>query len=396
MFPRVESVLRVSYATLDQLVVAYSTDLSKGGMFLTGGDPLPVGSPLRLEVELPGRGGELTINCRVVYVRDRESSDRTGKPMGMGIQFLDLREADLARIGRLIADQGLGSVDSSRPPRAKPLKVLVVDDDHLAREQAAKPFRDRGDSVESAADGVAALAACLREPPDVIVSDVQMPRMDGWQLVRIVRSRPELAEVPLLFLTGIRDEDDRLKGYQLGVDDFVPKPSRPEELLARVDRVVTRVKRPPSDSQTMLRGDIEYVPLASVLSLLELEKKTGILRIVSGAVAKLQISRGAMVRAELEHESDGRTSREIFDDVLDWKTGQFEFTACEVTCDDEIRKSLTSLLLDHACANDEAERFDLDRDDLALDDPEPEPSQNRTVYEETVDPDELDWDPSTP
>ena len=393
MFPRVESVMRVSYATLDQLVVAYSTDLSKGGMFLTGGEILPVGSAMRLELELPGRGGELSINCRVVYVRDEATASRTGKPVGMGIQFLDLREADLARIGRFIADHGVGAVDSSRPLRAKPLKVLVVDDDHVAREEAARPFRDRGDEVESASDGVAALAACLRQPPDVILSDVQMPRMDGWQLVRIVRSRRELAEVPLLFLTGMRGEDDRLKDYQLGVDDFVAKPSRPEELLARVDRVVTRVRRPPSESQTMLRGDIEHVPLASVLSLLELEKKTGILRLVSSSVARFHIVRGALVKVDFEAEPDLRTSRAVLDQVLDWKTGQFEFTVCEVTCENEIRKSLTSILLDHACANDEAER-DIDLSETEPGESEPEPRS--TPYEEPVDPDELDWDPSTP
>src|SRR5579859_3190130 len=66
---------------------------------------------------------------------------------------------------------------SSRAPRERPLSILVVDDDHSSREAAAKPFRDRGDSVRTASDGVDALAACLRDPPDVILSDVQMPRM---------------------------------------------------------------------------------------------------------------------------------------------------------------------------------------------------------------------------
>jgi two-component system OmpR family response regulator len=213
--------------------------------------------------------------------------------------------------------------------------------------------------------------------------------MDGWQLVRIVRSRRELADVPLLFLTGMRGEDDRLKGYQLGVDDFVAKPSRPEELLARVDRVVTRVKRPPTESQTMLRGDIEHVPLASVLSLLELEKKTGILRVMSTSVARLHIAQGSMVRVDLEGDLESRPSREVLKEVLDWSTGQFEFTVCEVTCEDEIRKSLTSLLLDLACANDEAHRSDLELH-------EAESGEKRTAYEEPIDPDELDWDPSTP
>src|SRR4249920_1443377 len=64
--PRVEGVFRVRYATLDQLVVAYSADLSKGGMFLASDQFLPVNSTIRVVLELPGHGGELSISCRVV------------------------------------------------------------------------------------------------------------------------------------------------------------------------------------------------------------------------------------------------------------------------------------------------------------------------------------------
>src|SRR5207302_9873488 len=133
---------------------------------------------------------------------------KTGKPAGMGIQFLDLDEQALTRIGQFIAEQSVTAESDPASRRGKPLKVLVVDDDHSSREAAAKPFRDRGDDVRTASDGVDALAACLKDPPDVILSDVQMPRMDGWQLVRIVRSRAELAQVAMLFLTRLRGEDE--------------------------------------------------------------------------------------------------------------------------------------------------------------------------------------------
>ena len=90
----------------------------------------------------------------------------------------------------------------------------------------------------------------------------------------------------------------------------------------------------------MLRGDIEYVPLASVLSLLELEKKTGILRVVSSSVAKFHIARGTTVRVELKDTNPtGRTSRAILDEVLDWTTGQFEFAASKVTCEDKMPRA---------------------------------------------------------
>ena len=356
--PRVESVFRARYATLDQLVVGYSADLSKGGMFLASDQFLPVNSTLTLKLELPSRGGELSVTCRVVYTRDKATADKTGKPAGMGVQFLDLDEQALTRIGQFIAEKSVAADADPQSSRGKPLSILVVDDDHSSREAAAKPFRERGDQVRTASDGVDALAACLKSPPDVILSDVQMPRMDGWQLARVVRSRPQLAQVPMLFLTRLRGEDERLKGYQLGIDDFVPKPSRPEELIARVDRVVRRIKRPsPAHAQKMLRGDLEQVSLASVLSFLELEKKTGILSVMSDQSAKIHIEEGRLLKVE----PDGgppvdATSRQLLYKMLDWRRGHFEFVVSKVACEDEVHASLTSILLDHARVSDEAAR----------------------------------------
>src|SRR3954467_10109109 len=77
--PRVEGVFRVRYAKLDQLVVAYSADLSKGGVFLASEPFLPIHSTIRLVLELPGQGSELSISCRVVYLRDKITAERTGK-----------------------------------------------------------------------------------------------------------------------------------------------------------------------------------------------------------------------------------------------------------------------------------------------------------------------------
>jgi two-component system OmpR family response regulator len=331
-------------------------------MFLATDRVLQVGSTIRLELELPNLGGERVVRCRVVYVRDRQAAERSGKPEGMGLQFLDLDEEALSQIGRFIAEKSVEALESASEQRRASLSVLVVDDDHASREAAAKPFRDRGDVVRTASDGVDALAACLADPPDVILSDVQMPRMDGWQLVRIIRARSALVRVPMLFLTRLRGEDERLKGYQLGVDDFVPKPSRPEELLARVDRVVARTRQPmrtpaAEKTQKTLRGDLEQVSMASVLSFLELERKTGILSLAQdGRNAAVHIEQGQPRQAFLDGAKPEQSARQRLTQLLDWDHGQFEFAQAAVACADEIRSSLTSLLLDHARENDEEAR----------------------------------------
>jgi CheY-like chemotaxis protein len=191
--------------------------------------------------------------------------------------------------------------------RDKPLSVLVVDDDHSSREAAAKPFRDRGDHVRTASDGVDALAACLKAPPDVILSDVQMPRMDGWQLVRIVRSRPQLAQVPMLFLTRLRGEDERLKGYQLGVDDFVPKPSRPRGARGprRPGRAASSALHRPGPK--MLRGDLEQV--SSLPSLVPRAGGRRIPSVMSDQTRGFWHRGGQPLKVEIDGPLPGGTSR---------------------------------------------------------------------------------------
>jgi Tfp pilus assembly protein PilZ len=101
--PRVEGVFRVRYATLDQLVVAYSADLSKGGMFLASDQFLPVNSTIRLVLELPGQGGELAVSCRVVYLRDKITAENRvsgGSPFSENVRHTPSHAAPAASRSR--------------------------------------------------------------------------------------------------------------------------------------------------------------------------------------------------------------------------------------------------------------------------------------------------------
>ena len=357
--PRVEATFRVSYANVDQLLVAYSADLSKGGMFLQSEQFLPVNAVIRINLELGEGSAEIPIICRVVYVRDAASARAVGKPAGMGIEFLDMTAECLGLIEAYIAER-IGEVEHP-PPVALPkrrLSIMIVDDDHGCRTLAAQPFRTRGDYVRVAPDGFEALAQCLKETPDVIVSDVHMPRLDGWQLLRMCRARPTLSSVPFLLLTTLGGEQERLKGYQLGVDDYVSKPFRGKELQARVDRVVERVQRAShalAEKKT-LRGDLASVALPAVLGFLELERKTGTLFVIGPRQAHLFIRDGKLLRVEVDGVVADATSIEVVYDVLGWRSGQFEFATQEVGGDDLYETTITALLLDHARFSDENDR----------------------------------------
>jgi DNA-binding response OmpR family regulator len=326
-------------------------------MFLATDAFLPLNAVIRLEIDLPEDGGRIPVTCRVVFVRDKSAANTSGKPAGMGIQFLDLADESLGRLAQFLSDRSITATERE-PERVRALDLLVVEDDRSSAERLARSFRLRGDRVRIAQDGLHALAECLKRPPDAVISDVQMPRMDGWQLIRILRSRPSLSSVPVLFLTQLWSEEERLRGYKLGVDDFIPKPSAPDEVMVRVDRAVDRAQRPgPTLAQRKtLRGDLEQVSLASLLSFLELEKKTGVLLLVGTESARIYVEAGRPLKIELDGPAAPRDQRQSMNLVLDWTAGQFEFGAQDVACADELRTSLTSLLLEHARLRDEARR----------------------------------------
>jgi two-component system, OmpR family, response regulator len=358
--PRVAGTFRVKYETLDQLVVAFTADLSKGGMFLETGELCAVDELLRVILELPGGSGEIPVTGRVAHVRDADAAAITQKPCGMGIEFLDLTEDCLALIESYIQERFAGVFQA--PPAVVPmrrLRLLVVDDDEAIRLLVSAPFKKRGDTVRTAVDGFEAFAMCLGEQPDAIICDVNMPRMDGWQFLRLLRSRPQLAPIPLLFLTALANDEDRLRGYQLGVDDYLEKPYRSKELQARVDRMVARAAEAPRRAEgeaTMLRGDLSQVSMASLLSFLQMEQKSGELRIVAEGTARLFVRDGRALRVALDDELMPESPVAALYRVLDWTSGTFEFIAGEIAGEDEIQSTLTALLLEHARLSDEKKR----------------------------------------
>lgn len=125
--------------------------------------------------------------------------------------------------------------------------VLIVDDDPHIRELLAFALQKAGLATREAGDGEAALADIAERTPDLIVLDINMPRMDGLETCRRLR---RLGDIPILFLSSRDDEIDRILGMELGADDYVTKPFSPREVVARVAAILRRVaQRPPAPTQ---------------------------------------------------------------------------------------------------------------------------------------------------
>ena len=134
------------------------------------------------------------------------------------------------------------------------LKVLVVDDESRMRKLVRDFLVKQNFEVLEAGDGEAALDVFYRKKNiALIILDVMMPRMDGWQVCREIR---QTSEVPIIMLTARSDERDELQGFELGVDEYISKPFSPKILVARVSAILRRTRG--TDSQEKLgAGGIE-------------------------------------------------------------------------------------------------------------------------------------------
>jgi two-component system OmpR family response regulator len=130
-------------------------------------------------------------------------------------------------------------------------KVLIVDDDPHIRELARVFLQDEGFDIYEAVDGVEALAQLETVSVDMVILDIMMPNMDGWELCRQLRA---YYDFPLLMLTAKGETNDKLHGFDLGTDDYLVKPFDPRELVVRVKALLKRYRI--ATSQTVRVGEL--------------------------------------------------------------------------------------------------------------------------------------------
>jgi DNA-binding response OmpR family regulator len=137
--------------------------------------------------------------------------------------------------------------------------ILVVDDEPSISEVVGIYLQRAGYQVVIAPDGQAALEALERQPPDLVVLDLMLPRVDGLEITRQLRAR---GDTPIIMLTARREETDRILGLEMGADDYVVKPFSPRELVSRVKAVLRRARGSmmASDGQTLIYGDLSIDP----------------------------------------------------------------------------------------------------------------------------------------
>ena len=167
-----------------------------------------------------------TIGCRSAL-----STERTGAPVS--------DDGGPITVGASLAGSAL--VSRATGNACRPL-VLVVDDQDSARQGLMKLLSHEGYSVTSATNGADAMEAVVREEPDLILMDVVMPELNGFDTCRQLKSQPATRLTPIVLITALHDSEDRIRGIEAGADDFLSKPINFDELRARVQSLV-RIKR---------------------------------------------------------------------------------------------------------------------------------------------------------
>lgn len=164
-------------------------------------------------------------------------------------------------------------------------KILLVDDDATLRELLADSLEREGFTVLQASNGEEGLAAALAHKPDVIISDIVMPEMNGWELCQILRTLPSAKAIPFIFLTSLDQAPEKVLALRLGADDYLTKPFHLDTILEKVQQLIGRLGHRElllQGAEAEVAGDKIESILIDTIEFLRAMKRTGVISVNSG------------------------------------------------------------------------------------------------------------------
>ena len=138
--------------------------------------------------------------------------------------------------------------------------ILVIEDDPMQADMVQQLLTHHGFQATMAVDGVEGMRRLYETQPDLVLLDIMLPHMDGWEICRRIR---EMSTVPIMMITSRNSDAEKVKGLRLGADDYIVKPFNLDELAARIEAVLRRTRMPPPVKNTVLRfagGDLIIDP----------------------------------------------------------------------------------------------------------------------------------------
>ena len=238
--------------------------------------------------------------------------------------------------------------------------VLIADEDPSFRRYLALPLAAQGFAIHEAADGASAWQLALQTRPWMILADVSLPQVDGFEFCRRVRRDPLLSRRPLLFISGADDYKDRYRALQAGADEFLSKTTPIRELLIRIRLLMTRYSdldkaeaQPDGSDAHGFEGRVELFGTPALLQICGQGRLTGVLsaRAEHGAeTAEIRFREGEIVSAT----AGARAGPEAVYEFVAWPKGRFRFSAQDPGPGERLAPGFEALLLEACRRLDEA------------------------------------------
>ncbi len=229
-------------------------------------------------------------------------------------------------------------------------KLLLVDADPRSVRVLEVSLKKAGYSVTTATDGLDALAKIESLTPDLVLTDTRLPKLDGYTLVRTLKERTEWSAIPVVFLTSQKSIEDKIRGLELGVEDYLTKPIFVRELIARVNLLLAKrtqeniaATKPTTSGRTRFSGSTQDMAIVDLLQTFEVSRKSGVVHLRGAAQdARIYFRDGKVVDAEL-----GRLrGEEAIYRALIWNDALFEVEFKPIQSEDVIGGSTQAILME--------------------------------------------------
>ncbi|UCF69201.1 MAG: response regulator [Acidobacteriota bacterium] len=234
--------------------------------------------------------------------------------------------------------------------------ILVVDHSKLVRELLRETFLGGGFVVLLAAHGEEALERMAERRPDLVLTDVELPLLDGWELCSRLKQDPQTCDIPVVFLTSQREVPQRLRGLRLGAYDYLSKPFSPDELLLRVEMILDRTRSGAAAGErarAYLSGHTSHLAVGDVVQILAVNNKTGCLRLRCSEQGRVYFRDGRLTAAFTARTQGRKALYRIFA----WNDADFHFDPHDQgDVEEHFDTSTQALLIDAFVAQDELTR----------------------------------------
>jgi len=236
-------------------------------------------------------------------------------------------------------------------------RILIVDSDQKTLRVLEASLLKASYSVTTSLDGTDALEKIKISPPDLIISEVVLPQMSGYDFCKKIKEIPATKNIPFIFLARLKSVGDKVKGLELGADDYLTKPIYLKEVLTRLKLLLEKKEREKIEmgvTQAKLAGSLSDIGLVDLIQTLEMGNKSAEVRLTKGEKkAALYFKKGKIVDAELGNMSGESALYRL----LNWSEGAFRVDFSDITREDKVGKSNQALVMEGMRRIDEIVRI---------------------------------------